>query len=135
MEQIDMSLGENLNILRHHTIMNSHVLTEKSTQYIDILCRTIPGREVGSEGNRRATRFFEEELSGLGWHPEKTEFEAMDWKDAGASLQCGEHSFQVLVGPYSNPFEGETPTGNGSWCRPISMPKRGRPEPSIMPPG
>lgn len=41
--------------------MNSHVLTEKSTQYIDILCRTIPGREVGSEGNRLATRFFEEE--------------------------------------------------------------------------
>lgn len=102
-----MSLGENWNILRHHTIMNSHVLTEKSTQYIDILCRTIPGREVGSEGNRLATRFFEEELSGLGWHPDKTEFEAMDWKDSGASLQCGEHSFQVLVEPYSNPFEGE----------------------------
>lgn len=85
-------------------------MTEKfhsqSLYYLDVLCNRIPGRSVGSEGNREATRFFEQELSGMGWHTSKTEFDAMDWRDGGAHLACNGVSFEAFVGPYSLPFSG-----------------------------
>ena len=86
--------------------MQEQDLTEKSRQYLDMLCRTIPGREVGSEGNRRATRFFETELFQRGWTIEAIEFEAIDWEDKGATLTCGNEAFQIFVSPYSLAFDG-----------------------------
>ncbi|MHC1732394.1 MAG: M28 family peptidase [Bacteroidales bacterium] len=78
----------------------------QSLYYLDVLCNRITGRSVGSEGNREATRFFEHELSQLGWHTSEVEFDAMDWSDGGANLMCGYDSFEVFVGPYSLPFSG-----------------------------
>ncbi len=86
--------------------MTDHDLTEKGRQYLDMLCRTIPGREVGSEGNRRATRFFEAELSRRGWTIEAIEFDAIDWEERGATLTCCNEAFRVLVSPYSLAFDG-----------------------------
>ncbi len=92
--------------LEENPIMKIQILTEKSRQYLDMLCCTIPGREVGSEGNRRATRFFETELSQRGWTIETLEFDAVDWEDKGATLTCGNEVFRVLVSPYSLAFDG-----------------------------
>lgn len=78
----------------------------QSLYYLDVLCNRITGRSVGSEGNREATRFFEHELSQLGWHTSEVEFDAMDWSDGGANLMCGYDSFEVFTGPYSLPFSG-----------------------------
>lgn len=86
--------------------MTDQNLTEKSRQYLDLLCHKIPGREVGSEGNRRATRFFETELSQRGWTIEAIEFDANDWEEKGATLTCGNEAFRVLVSPYSLAFDG-----------------------------
>ncbi len=81
-------------------------LYNRSIYYLDVLCNRIPGRSVGSEGNREATRFFEQELIRLGWRTTKAEFDALDWRDGGAQLICRGEAFEVFAGPYSLPFSG-----------------------------
>ncbi len=81
--------------------METEQLYQKGVTYLKKLCKEIPERCVGSEGNRMATRFFEKEISSLGWNTESKKFNAIDWKDGGASLQCDNLSFEVFVSPYS----------------------------------
>ncbi len=82
-------------------------LFEKSERYLNILCREIKERCVGSSGNIMATSFLEKEFSRLGWDTGKTEFEAIDWEENGAILRTDDIYFDVLVSPYSLPFAGE----------------------------
>lgn len=82
-------------------------LYQKSVNYLKMLCNEITDRSVGSDGNRASTRYFEKTALSLGWKKETQEFDAMDWIDGGASLGCGETSFQVLVSPYSKGCEAE----------------------------
>jgi len=82
-------------------------LYQRSLRYLEILCRTIPERSVGSEGNREATTFFEKEISSFGWETESAEFDAFDWQDGGAALRSEKSEFEVLVSPYSLGFKGE----------------------------
>jgi aminopeptidase YwaD len=81
--------------------MDNALLQQKCVAYLHKLCMEIPQRAVGSEGNRMATRFFEEEISSLGWATEKQEFDAMDWEQDGATLTCRDETFEVFVSPYS----------------------------------
>lgn len=80
-----------------------------SLRYLDLFCNIIDERCVGSEGNREATRYLANELSRLGWDTETTEFDAIDWEDAGAQLTCDGAGFDVLVSPYSLAFNGKAP--------------------------
>lgn len=82
-------------------------LLSRIREYITFLCADVGERCVGSEGNRQATRFFRNELESFGWQTAVASFEAMDWKEHGASLLCGEESFNVKVSPYSNGFSGD----------------------------
>jgi aminopeptidase YwaD len=75
--------------------------------FLEKLCLEIPERCVGSEGNRLATTFFEQELLRFGWATETEEFDAIDWKEQGATLIMPDGSaFNVLASPYSLPFSG-----------------------------
>lgn len=76
-------------------------LEELSTFYLKTLCTEIAERCVGSEGNRQATRFFEQKLRSSGWITESRAFDAIDWHDGGATLSAGDVSFDVHVSPYS----------------------------------
>ena len=82
-------------------------LYEKSLIYLKTFCHEISERCVGSEGNRQATRFFEKELSSLGWKTALAEFDAVDWEENGAVLKSNGKTFNVLVSPYSLAFKGE----------------------------
>lgn len=82
-------------------------MVTKSLDLLEMFCSRIPERCVGSEGNRQATRFFESELSSLGWETELEEFDAIDWHDEGAVLLHDKNSFEVFVSPYSLGFKGE----------------------------
>lgn len=82
-------------------------LYEKSLIYLKTFCHEITERCVGSEGNRQATRFFEKELSNLGWKTVPAEFDAIDWEENGAVLKSNGKTFNVLVSPYSLAFKGE----------------------------
>jgi aminopeptidase YwaD len=81
--------------------MKKDKLYQKCVSYLKTLCEEIPERSVGSEGNRRATSFFEKELSSLGWQTEMSELDVIDWEDGGATLQVADQSFNVLVSPYA----------------------------------
>ncbi len=81
--------------------MNTAKLIINAGRYLNILCRDIGERSVGTEGNRRATAFFEKEISSFGWQTDRQEFNAMDWEDGGATLLVESKSFEVLVSPYS----------------------------------
>lgn len=84
-------------------------LYSKSLHYLDVLCNRIGERSVGSEGNREATRFLEKELVKAGWKTSAAEFDAIDWHDGGAQLECDGESFEVFTGPYSLSFKGTAP--------------------------
>ena len=81
--------------------MDDALLQQKCVAYLYKLCMEIPERCVGSEGNRKATRFFEEEISTFGWKTEAQEFDAVDWEQGGAGITCRDENFEVLVSPYS----------------------------------
>lgn len=81
--------------------MQNNSFSDKSRQYLQTLCETIPGRCVGSEGNRQATHFFKTTLEALGWQTRSSEFEAMDWQTRGAELIAEGLNFEVFSSPYS----------------------------------
>lgn len=81
--------------------MNTESLFQNSLTYLHKLCQEIPERSVGSEGNRRATQFFEQVISSSGWQTETPEFDVIDWEDGGAALRAGDIHFDALVSPYS----------------------------------
>jgi aminopeptidase YwaD len=87
--------------------MNNYLL-EKSDRYLNILCRKIGERCVGSEGNREATDFIAKEFTDMGWNTSKIGFEAIDWEENGATLRSENKLFKVLVSPYSLAFSGES---------------------------
>lgn len=82
--------------------METEHLLIKCESYIQTLCNEIPDRSVGSDGNRRATDFFRDEVSSHGWKTDLQEFDAMDWVDGGATLRAGGQDLEVFVSPYSN---------------------------------
>ncbi len=66
-----------------------------------MISEDIGERPVGSESNRKATKLFKDELSFLGWDTEALEFDAIEWKDGGATLDVKRTAFEVFVSPYS----------------------------------
>lgn len=77
------------------------MLLQKSESHLNILCRKIPERCVGSIGNQLATGFFQQTIDSFGWESVVQKFDAIDCIDVGASLLCGDKAFEVLVSPYS----------------------------------
>ncbi len=85
------------------------LMLEKSNKYIKKLCNEISERCVGSEGNKKATRFFAEKLESFGFEVEMPGFPCFDWHDHGSRMSVKEQSFEVLTSPYSmgGKLEGE----------------------------
>ncbi len=82
-------------------------LLKISASYLGKLCNEIRERPVGSEGNREAADFIEQEMAQLGWETGTPEFAAIDWHDGGAVLSTGSETFDVSASPYSLGFSGE----------------------------
>jgi len=81
--------------------MDTEQFFQKSVSYLQTLCKEIPERCVGSEGNRQATSFFKKEVASLGWHTEVSELDVIDWEDGGATLSIANQARNVFVSPYS----------------------------------
>lgn len=81
--------------------MNKEALTKKAKEYLKVLCSDIPERKVGSEGNKCSTNYVRKHFESEGWSTEQTLLLVIDWETDGASLTCGEHSFEVQSSPYS----------------------------------
>lgn len=76
-------------------------MIEKSKSYLNELCLEISQRPVGSQGNRKATDFFQEIVTPLGWAVESTPFPALDWVDQGAELTLMGEEYQVYPSPFA----------------------------------
>ncbi len=81
--------------------MDSEQIFQQAVGCLNTLCREIQERPVGSEGNRRASRFIAEEFVSSGWKTETPEFDAIEWEEEGARLRVGGVAFTVLPSPYS----------------------------------
>jgi len=81
--------------------MYTDVLLKQAVSFLNVLCRDIQDRSVGSEGNRKATSFFRGEAAALGWEMESQKFDAVDWVDGGAQLDIDNKKFEVRASPYS----------------------------------
>lgn len=81
--------------------MDKKALTEKIESHLKVLCSDIGERRVGSAGNRKATAYAKKVLNASGWQTESTELPVIDWKTDGATLTCGDQSFEVFSSHYS----------------------------------
>jgi aminopeptidase YwaD len=89
--------------------MESDMLEQKCQAYLKTLCVDIMDRSVGSEGNRKATHYFEQVMQSLGWETEAQEFDAVDWENGGASLRVGDENIAISPSPYSLGCRVEAP--------------------------
>ncbi|MFC2155583.1 M28 family peptidase [Acidobacteriota bacterium] len=87
---------------------NGH-LVEKAKQYLHTLCVSIPTRCVGSDGNRRATKFFADAISSFGFKTKCPEFDCMDWSQDSISLRVENQTFAAFISPYSVGCDIEAP--------------------------
>ena len=76
-------------------------LTEKGRAYVRRLCQGIPGRRVGSKGNRTATDFFAGVVASFGFETESPAFDCIDWTHGDVHLTVGGAPFEAFVSPYS----------------------------------
>ncbi len=74
----------------------------QAKKHMNFLCSDIPGRSVGSEGNRKATEHAKNEFKKNGWTVEETKLSVIDWRTDGATLRCNDQFFEVFSSPYSN---------------------------------
>lgn len=80
-------------------------LLRKAEEYLDVLCRQMSDRSVGSEGNRKATHFFLKTVHSFGWEMESSELDVIDWNPGTAYLSIGEKKIDLLPSPYSKGCE------------------------------
>jgi len=79
----------------------SDLLSEKAGTYLRRLCEKIPGRCVGSKGNRAGTDFFAGIVASFGFETESPEFDCIEWTQGGARLTIDGETFEVFVSPYT----------------------------------
>lgn len=81
--------------------MKRKELNHQCETYLTKLSEDISDRSTGSEGNSKATRYFEKITTSFGWHTEESEFDALDWQNGKASLKVDNEDFEVFSSPYS----------------------------------
>lgn len=81
--------------------MDKKKLINEVKEHMKILCSDITERQVGSEGNRKATYYVKQKFIEADWEIDETLLQVMDWETQGATLSCGEKSFEVQSSHYS----------------------------------
>ncbi|MGP3779600.1 M28 family peptidase [Halanaerobium saccharolyticum] len=77
------------------------LLYQKTKNYLNYFCKEVKDRSVGSPGNRRATKFFDNTLRDLNWQTDLQKFDAFDWENEGAVLKSASEKYEVFISPYS----------------------------------
>ncbi len=64
------------------------------------LCAVAPDRRPGSRGNRESTAYTADLLALAGWEVATPEFDCLDWRTDGGSLDIGDRSIDLTPSPY-----------------------------------
>jgi aminopeptidase YwaD len=81
--------------------MNKRGYLQKTSEYIETLCRVKPNRRTGSKGNRAATDFFYETIKPWGYTIDATPFTCLDFESGEGSLVYNGNPFEIYISPYS----------------------------------
>lgn len=81
--------------------MNERDYIDKASSYLMRLCSVQPNRRTGSPGNREATDFFADVVSGLGYEVDSAPFACLDYAGGKSWLVSDGKFFQVYTSPYS----------------------------------
>src|SRR4030042_3680568 len=81
--------------------MNKRGYLQKTSEYIETLCRVKPNRRTGSKGNRAATDFFYETIKPWGYTIDAIPFTCLDFESGEGSLVYNGNPFEIYISPYS----------------------------------
>ena len=81
--------------------MEQSSLIQNTRSYLDTLCRSIPTRRLGTQGNRDATTFFKETLTRFGFQSKTEPFECIDMRLGKIDLFAHGQDFEAFIGPFS----------------------------------
>jgi aminopeptidase YwaD len=76
-------------------------LLQTTHTYLHTLCRTIPTRRLGTQGNQDATVFFKEQVENFGFLTESQSFECIDDKHGMIELSSGASTFEAFISPFT----------------------------------
>lgn len=89
--------------------MTVDFLANKAEKYLNYLSIELPGRSVGTPGNRAATTFFAKTVSSFGFHTDSPEFDCIDWTQDGATLVVENNQFEAYPSPYTLGCQANAP--------------------------
>lgn len=81
--------------------MNSEPLAKKALLYLEKLCKEIPTRRVGTQGNRDSTHFFNQTMGDYGFITEQQPFKCIAMRQGDIRLAAGETEFKAFISPHS----------------------------------
>ncbi|MFC1923293.1 M28 family peptidase [Chloroflexota bacterium] len=84
-------------------------LEVNARSYLDKLCLDITNRCVGSAGNRLATDFFADKMTGFGFRTESPQFSCIDWSHGDIQLTAAGEQMETFISPYSSDCHVEAP--------------------------
>ncbi len=86
-----------------------HILSRSAETYLKKLCLELPGRVVGSQGNRMATEFFADVTASFGFQIQSSWFDCFDWHSERIQLTANGYSFKAFASPYTPGCRVEAP--------------------------
>ena len=81
--------------------MDTDALVSRARGTLNTLCRDLPDRRLGGEGNGKATDFFAAALRSFGFETATPSFECLDWTGGGAELSIEGIRFAVEPSPFA----------------------------------
>ena len=81
--------------------MRSDHMSKTAEEYLDILCRKIDTRRLGTRGNREATAFFKKAIEALGYEVETQQFDCIHSKTGEITLRVGVEEYEASISPFT----------------------------------
>ena len=81
--------------------MDQDRLVQTTRSYLHTLCRTIPTRRLGTQGNRDATAFFMDKIEKFGFQTKAQPFDCIDMRQGKIRLNSNNHQFEAVVSPFT----------------------------------
>ena len=79
--------------------MNCHPLTDKAAKLLDHFCTAISTRTVGTQGNRDATAYFQQQIMPFGFEIERQGFTCIDSRRGPSTLYVNNEKYKLFTSP------------------------------------